>query len=324
MYRLIERYFEGEITSDEKKLLFSQIEKDSELKKEFISVQNLFAVSSLLPAEDDETKAWAKLKQFRKRRQARTFTNTFKRLTGYVAAVSITLLATWFVMKETPSHIDESLVAYEEFITPPSQRAMVKLSDGTIVWLNARSSLRYPNIFTKGERRVELNGEAFFDVAHNEELPFVVSTEKLNIKALGTEFNVHAYSGKHEFNTSLISGSVKIYNKGEEDNAILLSPNEYVELVNNQLVKRAIDNMDFLLWKEGIYAFDDVAFADIVNKLELYYDVSIQVANKRLDSYKFTGKFRQRDGVENVLRTLQKVCYFRFVKDEENNVITIR
>lgn len=326
MNELIEKYFKENLSSDEKKRFFSLIETDINLRREFIATQNLYALSSLLPDEDDERRALPKLKQFKQKRVKQTTIHLFRHTARYAVAVCVAILLTWLYMymKQPAPPVDEPVVAWQEIVTPPGQRAMVKLTDGTTVWLNARSSLRYPNVFTKAERRVELDGEAYFDVEHKEEQPFIVSTEKLNIKVLGTEFNVHAYKGRNEFNAALIKGSVKIYNKGNEDNALFISPNEYVELIDNRLEKKEFGNMDFLLWREGIYAFDDVAFTEIIHKLELYYDVTIQVVNKKLSTYQFTGKFRQRDGVESVLRTLQKVYYFRFTKDEENNIITIR
>lgn len=324
MHDLIEKYFRGDITSEEKKQLFSSLRIDNKLKKEFISIQSLFAVSSLLPAEDDEIRALPKLKQFKQKRRKQMTIRLFRQVAGYAAVICLTVMLTWAYVKQSALPVEMPVVAYQEFVTPPGQRAMVKLPDGTTVWLNARSSLRYPNIFTDTERRVELDGEAYFDVTHKAEQPFVVSTEKLDIKVLGTEFNVHAYKGRNEFNASLVKGSVKIYNKGNEESALLIAPNEYAELVGNRLVKKEFTNMEFLLWRDGIYAFDDVEFAEIIRKLELYYDVTVQVTNKRLNTYQFTGKFRQRDGVESVLRTLQKVYYFGFIKDEDNNIITIR
>ena len=198
------------------------------------------------------------------------------------------------------------------------------LEDGTQVWLNAESELRYPIHFMGKERVVYLKGEAFFEVKQNGKVPFVISTEKANIKVLGTKFNVFAYKGHEEFNTSLVEGSVKVYQGESDADALDITPHECVFLSDGKLVKSYFDNSDFLLWKEGIYAFDDVPFSYIIKKLELYYDITIIQKNKKLDQYRFSGKFRQRDGVESVLQTLQKVYYFSFVKDEENNCITIR
>lgn len=324
MHILITKYFEGEITAAERKLLFSMIQTDEKLRKDFSSVQNLYALSSWLPNENDEFEAVDKLASFKHThcRKKRYPIHILKHAAGYAAAICITILSTWMVMNDREPA--EEMVTYEEFTTPSGQRAMVKLHDGTTVWLNARSTLRYPNHFAREERKVELDGEAFFDVEHNEHKPFVVSTEKLDIKVLGTKFNVFAYKGREEFNTALLEGSVKVYERMNEEKALFMNPNECVELKDNKLVKRPMGNTDFLLWKEGIYAFDDVPFEDIIKKFELYYDIVITVNNSKLMKYKFSGKFRQRDGVESALRTLRKVYYFTYIKDEENNNIVIR
>ena len=324
MHILITKYFEGEITAAERKSLFSMIQTDEKLRKDFSSVQNLYALSSWLPDENDEFEAVDKLAAFKQThcRKKRYPIHIIKHAAGYAAAICITILSTWVVMNDREPA--EEMVTYEEFTTPSGQRAMVKLHDGTTVWLNARSTLRYPNHFAREERKVELDGEAFFDVEHNEHKPFVVSTEKLDIKVLGTKFNVFAYKGREEFNTALLEGSVKVYERMNEEKALFMNPNECVELKDNKLVKRPMGNTDFLLWKEGIYAFDDVPFEDIIKKFELYYDIVITVNNSKLMKYKFSGKFRQRDGVESALRTLRKVYYFTYIKDEENNNIIIR
>ena len=324
MHILITKYFEGEITAAERKLLFSMIQTDEKLRKDFSSVQNLYALSSWLPNENDEFEAVDKLAAFKHThcRKKRYPIHILKHAAGYAAAICITILSTWMVMNDREPA--EEMVTYEEFTTPSGQRAMVKLHDGTTVWLNASTTLRYPNHFAREERKVELDGEAFFDVEHNEHKPFVVSTEKLDIKVLGTKFNVFAYKGREEFNTALLEGSVKVYERMNEEKALFMNPNECVELKDNKLVKRPMGNTDFLLWKEGIYAFDDVPFEDIIKKFELYYDIVITVNNSKLMKYKFSGKFRQRDGVESALRTLRKVYYFTYIKDEENNNIVIR
>lgn len=230
MHILITKYFEGEITAAERKLLFSMIQTDEKLRKDFSSVQNLYALSSWLPNENDEFEAVDKLAAFKQThcRKKRYPIHIIKHAAGYAAAICITILSTWMVMNDREPA--EEMVTYEEFTTPSGQRAMVKLHDGTTVWLNARSTLRYPNHFAREERKVELDGEAFFDVEHNEHKPFVVSTEKLDIKVLGTKFNVFAYKGREEFNTALLEGSVKVYERMNEEKALFMNPNECVEL----------------------------------------------------------------------------------------------
>ncbi len=325
MYELIIKYFDGEITAEEKKQLFAAIEIDAELKKEFLSVQNLHALISWIPVEEDESVAVGKLLEFKQARRQTSFAIPYKHILGYVATICIAVFSTWMVICRIGHPlVEDPMVAYEEFSTPPGQRAQLKLHDGTTVWLNARSTLRYPNFFGKNERKVELDGEAFFEVTRDEKAPFVISTEKANIKVVGTKFNVFAYNGQEEFHTSLIDGTVKVYQGDNEAEALTIQPHECVSWSNGKLVKSYFDNTDFLRWREGFYVFDDASFSDIIKKLELYYDVTIIQKNAKLDRYRFSGKFRQRDGVESVLRILQKVCYFSFVKDEDRNCITIR
>ncbi|MDR2389749.1 MAG: FecR domain-containing protein [Tannerellaceae bacterium] len=326
MHYLISKYFKHKITQQEKDELFSLMDKDNELKREFISLQNLYGLYSLLPSENDEITALRKLQLFKRMRRRKNRLFLFKQAGGYVAAVCLTAFTTVLLIRYTPLMGKDARppLAYEELTTPAGQRVMVKLHDGTKVWLNARSTLRYPALFVGDERMVELDGEAYFEVAHRENQPFVVTSGKLNVKALGTRFNVLAYKERNTFNTSLINGSVKIYNKGNESNAMILKPNEYAELESNRLTKHTFDNLNFLLWKDGIYAFDNMPFNDIMDKMQWYYDIKIDVHNRKLSNYKFSGKIRHRDGLESVLRTLQRIYHFSFVKDDELNIITIR
>lgn len=323
MHQLIIKYIEKSIKSDEKEELNRLVQSDEKIREEFAYVQNIYALSALLESKDDEQEGRIHLNKFKKRNRKNRYLPLFKNSMKYVAVMLVTIVSTWLLMNSR-ENISESLIAYEEFKTPSGQRAMVVLHDGTTVWLNAASTLRYPNVFTGKTRKVELDGEAFFDVKHNEEHPFIVSTEKLDIKVLGTRFNVFSYKGTEVFNTYLEEGSIKIYKSFDEVNALQLSPNEVAEFNNNTLTKRIISNKDFLLWKDGIYAFDDIPFSEIIKKLELYYDITIEIDNPSLAKYRFNGKFRQRDGVVSALRTFQKAYPFSFYKDDDLNHITIK
>ena len=300
------------------------METDAELKKEFFSVQNIRALTSWMPAEEDEPRAVGKLLEFKHSRKKESHAILYRHIVGYAAAVCIAVVSTWLVTNRPEPAVEQPVIAYEEFSTPSGQRALLKLHDGTTVWLNARSTLRYPNHFDKKERRVELDGEAFFEVKRNEEAPFIVSTEKANIKVLGTKFNVFAYKGDEEFNASLVEGSVKVYSGDNDAEALQIAPHECVFWTGEKLEKSYYDNTDFLLWKEGIYAFDDVPFSEIIRKLELYYDVKIIVKDQSIYNWEYTGKFRQRDGIDQILHMIQKIHKFKISKDEEKNIFTLR
>ena len=324
MQDLFIRYFNGELSPQERQELFRKLQQSPEDKKVFAEMQNVWALSSLSKPADKQL-ANRKLAQFKKAEKKRFFIHYIRPMFGYAATVVVAVAATWTILTQfdTPMNRD-ALAGYEEFATPAGQRAKVTLYDGTVVWLNASSTLRYPNRFANDVRKVELDGEAFFEVQRNEELPFVVSTEKMDIRVLGTKFNVFAYKGKPEFSTILVEGSVKVSDKHDASKTMILNPSETAELRGDKLVKTKYSTSDLLLWRSGIYAFDDVPFVDMVKKLELYYDITINVHNEKLKQNKFTAKFRQRDGIESVLRTLQKAYPFSFIKDDDKNIITIK
>lgn len=326
MREQIIKYFEGRLSSEETEKLFSRIQTDEAWKKEFIAFKNLQGLTAWLPAENDPVKSVEKLFQFKEaRRKEKSKTIHLRRqLLRYAVAVVISVLSTGIFFYYTTHMGEENQpeIVYEEFTAPAGQRALLRLQDGTTVWLNAKTTLRYPDRFSKAERRVELNGEAYFEVKENKKQPFIVSTERLDIKVTGTSFNVFAYKGSGQFITSLVEGSVLVCSLGNE-NGIVLQPNEQVELRGNNLVKEKFSSTDLFLWKEGVFAFDNHPFYKIVQKLELYYDVKIIVKNASIENYSFSGKFRQRDGIEGVLKKLQKIHPFKYTKDEEQNVITI-
>ena len=183
--------------------------------------------------------------------------------------------------------------------------------------------LLYPAIFDKKERRVAIDGEAFFIVAQDKHKPFIVSSQGIETKVLGTQFNICSYRKNNDVRTSLIEGSLQIYFTGKENESIILSPNEQISIKNGTIKVDTISHHDYFLWKEGIYSFKDELLVDILNKLQLYYDVRIIIRNPSINQEKYTGKFRQRDSIDDILRMLQKIHKFKIQKDEENNIITL-
>jgi ferric-dicitrate binding protein FerR (iron transport regulator) len=328
MHDLITKYFDGQLSTEEKQDLFSLVNTDDEFRKNFIAIQNIRGLTSWLPADTDYAETIGKLLSFKQSMKKKRTGFFNKQLIGYAAAIIISVISTWsffnFSMHKKYSTDKIVEVRYEEFTAPVGQRALIKLQDGTTVWLNARTTLRYPDKFSKNRRMVELDGEAFFDVKENKACPFTVNTEKISVEVTGTKFNIFAYSGNEEFSASLTEGTVIVTDIKDEKNKITLKPNESAIFNDKGMYKENFKETNFLLWKEGIYAFDNVPFSYIVKKLELYYDVEIIVNNKSLEDYKFNGKFRQRDGIENVLKTLMKIKKFTYTRDYDKNIITIR
>ena len=321
MHDLLSKYLTGDISSEEKLTLFQQLRENPELKKEAAGIQNLSALVSMAreeyPASDMQYRSFVHL------RKKRAFFFNMRRIAGYAAIMVFSVLSTYLLMTYMGEGRQE-LARYQEFSTPPGQRARVLLADGTEVWLNANSTLRYPERFNLKQREVELQGEAFFEVEKNKEKPFVVKTSKMDIQVTGTKFNVSAYEAEAYFVTSLVEGAVSVSCANDWNRTFSLRPQQQIIVSDSSSEVALFESTDFLSWREGVFVFDDMLLTDIIKKLELFYDVSIVVKNTELGSFRYTGKFRQRDGVESVLRKLQIVYPFTYTKDDERNLIVLQ
>jgi len=319
MEEMLQRYFAGELTASEKEALMEAVEKDEELRKEFCKMQNLKAITSLFPASDDAERSTSRLMQWR-RSNLRV---SYRSFAGYAAAVLVFGFVLWGLLQPLTRSIPEEPATYMMEVSTTSHRHKTfKLSDGTIVCLNASSVLRYPNKFSGDERRVMLTGEAFFEVAPDETMPFIVATEQYDIRVLGTKFNVFAYKD-HDVITSLVEGSLEVVKPAAEFPTVRIRPYESIAWEGDGWQRSTFSEPDFILWREGIYAFDNTPFKDIVNKLQLYYATNIVIANEELAQYRFSAKFRQDDGLESILKTMKKIYGFEMDKNRQTNTITI-
>ena len=217
-----------------------------------------------------------------------------------------------------------STLQYNTLKTPRGGEYTVVLSDGTKVYLNAASELKYPVQFDSKKRQVHLSGEAYFEVARNERCPFVVRTHAMDVEVLGTKFNVEAYSKKAVFEASLMQGKIRVKSPLNEKAAVVLLPNYKTILKDGRLVVSKIDDYNVYRWKEGLYCFKSKPFIQIMEDLERYYDMKIQVDKKSIESVALTGKFRISDGLDYALRVLQKDVSFTYRRDKDNDVIYIK
>ncbi len=243
---------------------------------------------------------------------------TLWRRIGSVAAAIAGLLLTYNISLIVGGRGGEEM-AFNTIKVPAGQQVEVTLSDGTHVWLNARSELSYPVSFGGDAREVRLRGEAFFDVAKHTDKRFVVSTGRCDVEVLGTEFDVEAYS-ENEFSTALIRGSVKVTDKARPDHPVVLKPNNKVTLRGGKLTVAPITDLSQYSWREGLITFKDIKFRDLMVKLEKCFDVRIIIEGSRLDDYVCSGKFRISDGVEQMLRALQQDAHFAFERGDDTEI----
>lgn len=218
--------------------------------------------------------------------------------------------------------IDQS-VLYNTLTVPRGGNVVhITLSDGTKVWLNAASSLYYPVAFFGDERKVEITGEAYFEVAHDEAVPFKVSKGNMEVSVLGTHFNVNAYHEEEAIKVTLLEGRVKVMNRdslfGNNESAILKPGQQAVVKIAGELtVSSDIDQEAIMAWKNGLFYFDNTNIDIIVQQIERWYDVTIEYDNS-LRHVAFNGQISRYSNASDVLEMLEAAEALHFkIKDRK-------
>ena len=307
------------MTDREKKDLFDRIETDETLKKEFLRMQNVVALTGILSRQDDPEVS-RKGKQhfaqllFRKRLK-RTIIVSLK----YAAVFAVLIAGTFYVTKQYLS--EEFGKNYTMITAPKGQRVKVDLPDGTVAWLSPCSSLRLSASFNESDRKVELDGATYFDVAKNPEKPFIVSAKGYRVRVLGTKFNISAYKNSAEFETDLVEGCVQIYDPADIRNEVFMQPKEKAVLWGDRLMKREsdFDNEEYL--KNGIVSFLSEPFGRVLNSVALWNDVNFKIERSVNATQRISGKFRQSDSLESILKTLQGAMPFKYKIVSEEEII---
>ena len=197
-----------------------------------------------------------------------------------------------------------------ELIIPKGGEYQVVLADGTMVWLNSASRLIYPQSFMGKERRVVLSGEAFFDVTHDAERPFVVETSRMNVKVLGTRFNVNDYDDNEEVSTTLVNGSVEIVSGDQQ--AFRLVPGEQAYGKENELEKREVNVRLYTSWIDGKFLFNNTELEEIAKQISRWYDVEIFFSSESVKKVRFTGAIVKFKPLEDLVRMIESTSQVRF------------
>lgn len=194
--------------------------------------------------------------------------------------------------------------AYNELVVPVGGECHVLLEDGTDVWLNADSKLKYPIVFNGESREVVLSGEAYFEVKKDNR-PFIVNLESGDITVLGTSFGVSAYPGYPNY-TTLVRGSVRFTSLRREQ--IVLTPGEQAVVdIFGSLKKRNVDVEEFVGWKDGVFIFKDKPLAEIMEILERWYGVHVIFQDNSLKELEYTGSLERYDSINTFLQLLEKL-----------------
>ncbi|CAH0266625.1 hypothetical protein SRABI27_03370 [Pedobacter sp. Bi27] len=210
-------------------------------------------------------------------------------------------------VKETAANLN----AFNTIETPRGSQYKVILPDGSNVWLNASSSLKYPVIFNGNKRNVELAGEAYFEVAKNKEMPFVVHTQTQDVQVLGTHFNINAYPDETETKTTLLEGKVLV-SKGAESK--MMKPGEQVINANQSRVlelRTMTDATESIAWKNGLFLFNHNDLHTIMHQISRWYDVEVDYEGDFRKQY-YSGTISKFGKVTDVLKTMELTGSVKF------------
>ena len=310
--KILQQYIEGSISDSEVEKVVMWLDESAEHVEEFMVLHKLYQISVVnRPSLDSvihEKKKPVRIKSL--------FYGVLR-----IAALALILLGISSLIDRFKKNSED--VLYQTLYVPAGQRVELTLPDATKVWVNAQSRITYPLTFGEGERIIKLEGEAFFDITQDKKRPFIVKTQQIDVQVIGTEFNLMAYSRTSFAEVSLLEGEVRLISS-DNQKQIIMNPNEHVRYEAGKFNKSLIEDYNYFRWKEGLICFNNESVYKIMEKLELHYDVKITVKNQNLLQQYYSGKFRTKDGVEQVLKVLQIEHKFNYVVDKEENLITIK
>ena len=271
-----------------------------------------------------------------------------KRFAALSAVLLVVAAGTVLILSKKEATVVVASEAMSSVATKNGNRTKIVLPDGSQVWLNAGSNLDYNNSnFNKGLREVSLNGEAYFDVVKNSDQPFIIHTKKMDIKVIGTTFNVRSYSDEKFAEAALIKGSIEVTLK-DRDQKIILNPNEKISVANEEpkaeskpekinlvksnpvripqfVVNEIKPNPTYniigeIAWTQNKLYFEDETLEDIVLMVERWFGKKVTIANESLKTVHYTGNF-ENETMEEVLSYLKLSKSFNFRIGNDNVVI---
>ena len=209
------------------------------------------------------------------------------------------------------SGVESESVVYNKLEIPRGGEFCLTLSDGTRVWLNSETSIQYPVAFGAKERRVFVQGEAYFEVAKDAKKPFTVQFMSSSVTVLGTSFNIRAYPEEKRSQTTLAEGSVRIYSPGS---SMLLKPGEQAEVsaLSGEMVKQEVEVKNFTSWKDGRFVFEQQPLEDIMRTLERWYDIRVIFKDEGAKRISLSGNMKQYGDFSQVMKMLQMTGDVRF------------
>ena len=312
---LLIAYFKGEVSDEEAQQITEWIEAKIEHQRYYQQLCRLFEVSYWIEDIPEQTEV-----AFPKKTKAlpwKHYVISFMKVAAiFVLGFALHFFLNW---QKTTHH-----ELQHQIHVPTGQHVEIMLADGSKVWLNSGSTLTFPSKFNGKKRMVELDGEGFFEVKSDKEHPFIVSTSKYQVKAVGTSFNIYDYQDSPQFEAALLNGKVEVTTNAKKSSVVILTPNQRAALCQGVLKVKPIENANNYLWRKGILYFNE-PLLEVFDKLQEYYDIEFQIRNSSLTrkSPYCTGKFRAKYGLEHIIRVLKETNHFDYQIDYESKKIII-
>ena len=312
---LLMAYFKGEVSDEEAQRITEWIEAKIEHQRYYQQLCRLFEMSYWI--EDIPEQTEVAFPQKTKILPWKHYVISFMKVAAiFVLGFALHFFLNW---QKTTHH-----ELQHQIHVPTGQHVEIMLADGSKVWLNSGSTLTFPSKFNGKKRLVELDGEGFFEVKSDKEHPFIVSTSKYQVKAVGTSFNIYDYQDSPQFEAALLNGKVEVTTNAKKSSVVILTPNQRAALCQGVLKVKPIENANNYLWRKGILYFNE-PLLEVFDKLQEYYDIEFQIRNTSLTrkSPYCTGKFRAKDGLEHIIRVLKETNHFDYQIDYESKKIII-
>lgn len=316
-FDMLFRSFNNVATEEEETLICEWLAGNEENKKTYGKVRDLheaFVMEAPLELLEKNASGAA-----RKRRKSLRIA---LQCIGYAAALAIFCVAGYAIVN---NRVETRLSETMNTIEVPAGKSMdYVLADGTVIRLNSGARLQYPAAFAKDRREVHLDGEAYFDVSHNEKQPFVVRTFASDITVLGTEFNVNADMASGTFSATLVDGSIRLSNHLIPGEQIVMHPNEKVTLVKDHMILKEYEASKDILWTEGVLDIGGLCFNDLMKKLEMAFGINIIVNREMSREPVFANaKLRISDGIDKALEVIGNGVEFTYRRDPKTGTVFI-
>jgi ferric-dicitrate binding protein FerR (iron transport regulator) len=350
---IILMYLEGTLDEERKVYLLQEISENKESEKLFLDLKFIWETSAkdILIKEAETENEFEKLKKntFADYLASETVPKKFKYNTffKYAAIFIIGFGLAYFITLLTLPHQEVSM--FNMIIVPKGQRSQLVLADGTKIWLNSDTKLKYPEKFIGNSRKVFLDGEAYFEVAKSKKIPFIVDAGKMEISVMGTTFNVRNYPEDKKIETVLIEGKVSLRTNDIGNNLnteYILKPNQkatFIKSANAILItdlkvekpgnkgsnyyasgKSESVAASIVTWKEEVLSIDNESFLDITRKLERWYGYEIKIKDTTLLKNRFKGRFDHHETIFQVLDAIRVSTPIKYIVNEKTITIDKR